>query len=66
MIVSTTDPISLVNIQNPETHPFVVEGVGDTALKIYFENEENKRAYLGLELEQSQGEDNKSSLDDPV
>ena len=41
MIVSTTDPISLVNIENPETHPFVVEGVGEAALKIYFENEMN-------------------------
>ena len=51
MIISTTDPVSLVDIQNPETHPFVVEGEGDNALKIYFENEENKAIYLELEVE---------------
>lgn len=50
MIVSTTDPISLVDIQNPESHPFVVEGEGVSALKIYFENEENKNTYLGIDV----------------
>jgi hypothetical protein len=48
MIISTTDPVSLVDIQNPESHPFVVDGEGDNALKIYFENEENKATYLEL------------------
>ena len=52
MIVSTTDPISLVDVKNPENHPFIVEGDGDNALKIYFENEENKNIYLGIEVEQ--------------
>ncbi|MGD8559587.1 MAG: hypothetical protein PVG89_14530 [Gammaproteobacteria bacterium] len=49
MIISTTDPISLVEVQNPDSHPFVVEGEGENALKIYFENEENRSAYLGLD-----------------
>ena len=53
MIVSTTDPVSLVDIQNPEAHPFIIEGEGDNALKIYFENEENKNTYLGFEAEGS-------------
>lgn len=53
MIISTTDPVSLVVIQNPENHPFVIEGDGDTALKIYFENEENKAAYLGIDVTQT-------------
>ena len=47
MIVSTTDPISLRYVSHPETRPFVIEGKGDNALKIYFENEENRQAYLG-------------------
>ena len=52
MIVSTTDPVSLVDIQNP----FVVEGSGDNALKIYFENEENRQTYLGFEKVVQPGE----------
>ena len=65
MIVSTTDPISLVDIQDPESHPFVVEGDGDNALKIYFENEENRQDYLGIEME-NLDDDSESILDDPV
>lgn len=56
MIISTTDPISLVDIVNPELHPFVIEGEGETALKIYFENEENKNTYLGVGLDYSPAE----------
>ena len=64
MIVSTTDPISLVDIHNPDSHPFVIEGEGENALKIYFENEANKNAYLGIEAEQSV--DNvEANLDNP-
>ena len=65
MIVSTTDPISLVDIHNPETHPFVIEGEGENALKIYFENEDNKNAYLGIEVERV-GEDVEIKPDDPA
>ena len=43
MRVSTTDPITLREVPNPATHPFVIEGAGENALKIYFENEDNKR-----------------------
>jgi len=65
MIVSTTDPVSLVDIQNPETHPFVVEGEGENALKIYFENEENRQTYLGLDVDYLE-EDFETNLDNPV
>ena len=65
MIVSTTDPISLVDIQNPETHPFVVEGKGENALKIYFENEENKNTYLGIDVKQAD-EDCETNPDSPI
>jgi len=64
MIVSTTDPISLVEIHNPESHPFVIEGEGENALKIYFENEANKKAYLGIEVERPV-EDNETNSDNP-
>lgn len=46
MIVSTTDPVTLHEIANPETHPFVIEGHGEDTLKIYFENEENRHIYV--------------------
>jgi hypothetical protein len=48
MIISTTDPVTLHEVSSPETHPFVIEGRGENILKIYFESEENRRTYLGL------------------
>lgn len=50
-IRSTTDPISLRDVPDPEHHPCVYEGDGDNGLEIYFENEENRRIYLAMELE---------------
>lgn len=55
MIVTTTDPVTGQEVINPETHPFLIEGEGDYALKIYFESEATKRAYL--EHEAAQNED---------
>lgn len=46
MIVTTTDPVTGKEVSNPESHPFLVEGEGEYALKIYFESEATKRAYL--------------------
>ena len=46
MIVTTTDPITGTEVINPETHPFLIEGEGDYALKIHFESEATKKAYL--------------------
>lgn len=65
MIISTTDPVSLVDVRNPESHPFVVEGEGENALKIYFENEDNKNTYLGIEVEH-QEEGVETNLEDPI
>ena len=42
MRICTADPITLSDAVNPETHPFVVEGNGSNALKIYFESEQTK------------------------
>lgn len=65
MRISTTDPISLREVPNPGTHPFVIEGTGDNALKIYFENEDNKKAYLDIQTEHP-GKDFTTNLDNPV
>lgn len=35
MRTETTDPITGNTIDNPEGHPFIVEGTGDNALKIF-------------------------------
>ena len=51
MRIETTDPISGNTIHNLDGKPFVVEGQGEGALKIYFESEANKKAYLEIETE---------------
>ena len=65
MRISTTDPISGTDINNPEGRPFVIEGKGEGALKIYFENEGNKKAYLEIQTEHP-GEDFTTNLDNPA
>jgi len=65
MRTSTTDPITLHDVPNPEAHPFVIEGQGEDALKIYFESEETKQTYLELETEHP-GEDFTVNLNNPV
>ncbi len=46
MITTTLDPITLNDVTDIENAPYVIEGEGDGALKIYFESEENKQTYL--------------------
>lgn len=65
MRVSTTDPITLKDVVPAEGHPFIVEGTGDNALKIYFESEDTKNTYLGIEVE-NPGKDFTTNLDNPV
>ncbi|MFN2186793.1 MAG: hypothetical protein ACK2UU_22665 [Anaerolineae bacterium] len=50
-IRTTTDPITLRDIIDPESHPCLYEGDGDNGVEIYFESEETKRLYLDMELE---------------
>ena len=64
MLVSTTDPITLKDIPDPENHPYVIEGTGEQALKIYFEDESTKNVYLGIEVEHP-GNDFTVNLDNP-
>jgi YHS domain-containing protein len=51
MLTWTTDPISGRDVTNLATAPFVIEGRGRHALKIYFESEANKAEYEGVEFE---------------
>ncbi len=64
MRISTTDPITMNDVPDPEGHPFVIEGEGENAIKIYFESEETKRQYLDIEVEHP-GEDFSTNLDNP-
>ncbi len=50
-IRSTTDPITLNDVPDPDNYPCLYEGDGENGLEIYFENEENKRIYMDMELE---------------
>ena len=50
MQMSTLDPISMRDVTDTDHAPFVIEGHGPDALKIYFENEANKAEYLAIPL----------------
>ena len=53
MRVSTLDPISMNDVTDIDNAPFVIEGKGPDALKIYFESEANKAEYLDIPLHTS-------------
>ena len=48
MRISTLDPISMHDLHNINSAPYVIEGTGPNTLKIYFENEANKAKYLDI------------------
>lgn len=48
---TTTDPISMHDVSNPEQHPCVFEGEGDNGIEIFFENEDNRQEYLNMDRE---------------
>lgn len=50
MITFTRDPITLNDVTDLATAPFVIEGSGSSALRIYFESEANKQEYLATEI----------------
>ena len=50
MRISTLDPISMRDVPDTDNAPYVIEGHGPDALKIYFENEANKAEYLDIPL----------------
>ena len=49
MRIQTTDPINSMDVKDTEHAPFVIEGSGEDALKIYFTTEENRQTYLDVE-----------------
>mgnify|MGYP001544822426 FL=1 len=55
MITTTLDPITLNDVTDPENAPYVIEGEGDGAIRIYFESEQNRQAYLDTPLHGSYG-----------
>lgn len=50
-IRTTTDPITLQEVVNPESHPCIYEGDGDNGIEIYFESEATKQVYLSMDVE---------------
>lgn len=65
MRITTTDPISGNDVTDLANAPFVIEGAGESALKIYFESEQTRREYLDIELEHP-GQDLSVNLDNPA
>lgn len=63
MITTTLDPITLNDVTDLENAPYVIEGKGDGAIKIYFESEMNRQAYLDTPLHGSDG-GNTAALND--
>jgi hypothetical protein len=59
MRVTTLDPISLEDVTDLENAPFLVEGEGEGAIRIYFRSEENRQEYLDMEMH---GADNSPGL----
>jgi hypothetical protein len=47
---TTTDPISLRDVPDPDHHPCIYEGDGDNGIEIYFESEEYRQTYMKIEL----------------
>ena len=48
VIITTTDPITGEDLAHLTHKPYVIEGEGRMAVKIYFESEETRRSYLKL------------------
>ncbi len=49
--LSTTDPISLHDVNDLAGKPYLVEGTPDNDLTIYFENEVNRHEYEDIPVE---------------
>ena len=49
MRTTTTDPMTLNDVTGLDNAPFIVEGEGENAIKIYFESEQNRDDYLAME-----------------
>lgn len=50
MITVTKDPITLNDVTDLDNAPYLIEGSGSSAMKIYFESEANRQEYLTTEV----------------
>jgi hypothetical protein len=48
MIITTTDPVTGEHLHNLTAKPFIIEGQGRLAVKIYFESEETRLSYIHM------------------
>ena len=48
MKLDTLDPITLNDVVDLKNAPFVIEGKGEKAIKLYFESEVNRSIYLDI------------------
>jgi len=48
----TTDPMTLNEVNNPDSHPCIYEGDGMNGLEIYFETEESRDQFLAWKHDQ--------------
>ena len=55
MITTTLDPITLKDVTDLDNAPYLIEGEGENALRIYFESEQNRREYLDTPTHGSDG-----------
>ena len=61
MRVETTDPITGNDVKNLDHAPYIIDG----DLKVYFETEQSKQAFMDIEVEHP-GADFEHNLDNPV
>ncbi|HSO80011.1 MAG: hypothetical protein WBM15_12865 [Chromatiaceae bacterium] len=66
MMTFTRDPITLNDVTNLEEAPFIIEGSGDSSIKIYFESEANKQEYLETEVHGSLNSEGLKSIFDDI
>ncbi len=64
-MISTTDPITGNDIEDPTGHPYVVEGDHYNDITVYFESDESREAYLAIPV-QRPGHDLSINLDNPT
>lgn len=50
MRISTLDPMTLNDVTDLDNAPYIIDGEGTNALKIYFENETNTAEYLAIPM----------------
>jgi hypothetical protein len=48
VIITTTDPITGEHLHHLTDKPFVIEGQGRMAVKVYFESEETRLSYIHI------------------